>query len=213
MATTSPPTEPAPTQAQPEVPYYGTPTFIHYASIGVAILGPLAYFTPSTRKGASHLIQNAIIASGSFYAINQLAFDYTGKSIVQRSDDRWAKILGTTAGSSSILDPLPEKAKQTKLAMEAARAQREALLPEEERRRLEETRRKREDGKKGLISRIWYGGEDEDWKKKRLEADKKAIEEGKGYGDIIMDQIWDVWNQEKGKKGEEKKEGGDEKKE
>ncbi|RKU41883.1 hypothetical protein DL546_003892 [Coniochaeta pulveracea] len=179
--------------AQPEVPYYGTPEFLHYAAIGIAVLGPIAYFTPSTRRGASSTIQRAILASGSFYAINLLAFDYTGRSIIQRSEDRWGKILGTnsSSGSSGLFDPLPEKAKQTKIAMDAARAAREAALPEEERRKLEERRRAREEGKKGLISRIWYGGEDEDWKKKRLEEDQKAIQEGKGYGDIIMDQIWE----------------------
>lgn len=219
MATSTTPTAPAQSQtqtAEPEVPFYGTPAFIHYAAIGVAVLGPIAYFTPSTRKGAASTIQSAILASGSFYGINQLAFDYTGRSIIQRSEDRWGKILGLgnsgSGSSSGVFDPLPEKAKQTKLAMEAARAQREALLPEEERRKLEDKRRAREESKRGMWSRIWYGGEDEDWKKKRLEEDSKAIAEGKGYGDIIMEQIWEVWNQTTGKgKTEEKKEGDDKK--
>ncbi|KAL5347937.1 hypothetical protein ACLOAV_007348 [Pseudogymnoascus australis] len=40
----------------------------------------------------------------------------------------------------------------------------------------------------------------EGWKAQRDEREKKAVEEGKGYGDLIMDQIWDVWTWGKGEK-------------
>lgn len=40
----------------------------------------------------------------------------------------------------------------------------------------------------------------EGWKAQRDEREKKAAEEGKGYGDLIMDQIWDVWTWGKGDK-------------
>ncbi|KFY85672.1 hypothetical protein V500_08201 [Pseudogymnoascus sp. VKM F-4518 (FW-2643)] len=40
----------------------------------------------------------------------------------------------------------------------------------------------------------------EGWKVQRDEREKKAVEEGKGYGDLIMDQIWDVWTWGKGDK-------------
>lgn len=60
---------------------------------------------------------------------------------------------------------------------------------------LEEVRRMEEREKeKGLLEKVWMGGESEDWKAKRDERERKALEEGKGYGDLIMDQIWDVWN-------------------
>lgn len=32
------------------------------------------------------------------------------------------------------------------------------------------------------------------WKENRLREEREALEEGKGYGDIIMEQIWEVWN-------------------
>jgi hypothetical protein len=38
------------------------------------------------------------------------------------------------------------------------------------------------------------GGEGDDWKAKRDAKEKEALEEGKGYGGLIMDQIWEVWN-------------------
>ncbi|KFY30689.1 hypothetical protein V493_01738 [Pseudogymnoascus sp. VKM F-4281 (FW-2241)] len=40
----------------------------------------------------------------------------------------------------------------------------------------------------------------EGWKAQRDEREKKAMEEGKGYGDLIVDQIWDVWTWGKGEK-------------
>lgn len=52
-----------------------------------------------------------------------------------------------------------------------------------------------------VLSRIWMGDEKEGWKERRLEEERKALEEGKGYMDMIFEQIWDVWNWDK-KKGE-----------
>lgn len=57
----------------------------------------------------------------------------------------------------------------------------------------------------GILQRLWIGGEGRDWKKKRDQREKEALEEGKGYGDLIMDQIWEVWNRGE-KKMEEVKE-------
>lgn len=62
-------------------------------------------------------------------------------------------------------------------------------LEKKERERVEA-----EQGKKGMFEKIWLGEEGEDWKRKRDEREKAALEEGKGYGGLIMDQIWEVWN-------------------
>ena len=199
------PTIPPPTTATEEVPFYGTPPILHYGAIGASILGPIAFLIPAGRKNFSTQLQNALLASGSFWGFNQLAYDYTGRSIVQRSNERWGKIF------SSLEGDLPtEKARAVKAQLEAqklARRQDEAARAETERLRLEDEEMKR----KGLLTRVWMGDEGEDWKQRRIEEDKKALESGKGYGDIIMDQIWEVWNQTtgKGKKEEKVQEKGD----
>ncbi|KAF2822163.1 hypothetical protein CC86DRAFT_373342 [Ophiobolus disseminans] len=54
---------------------------------------------------------------------------------------------------------------------------------------------------KGIFGRLWMGDEKDDWKERRLEEERKALEEGKGYMDMIFEQIWDVWNWDK-KKGD-----------
>ena len=75
----------------------------------------------------------------------------------------------------------------------------------------------REDRARSLLNRVWYGQEGEDWKQKRNEREKKALAEGKGYSDLILDQIWEVWNwgqtdESEKEEGEKKKERGEEKK-
>lgn len=71
---------------------------------------------------------------------------------------------------------------------------------EEEQRRA----RRQEDGavqeevrKRGLLKGIWMGGESDDWVEERKRKEKEALEEGRGYGGLIMDQIKDVWGVKK----------------
>jgi len=47
---------------------------------------------------------------------------------------------------------------------------------------LEEIKRRQEEGKRRK------------WKEEREKREKEAAEDGKGYGDLIMDQVWEVWN-------------------
>jgi hypothetical protein len=47
---------------------------------------------------------------------------------------------------------------------------------------------------RSLPEKIWMGAETEGWKERRLREEQQALAEGKGYGDLIMEHIWDVWN-------------------
>ena len=46
----------------------------------------------------------------------------------------------------------------------------------------------------GLTQKLWRGSEPADWKTRRLQEEREALEEGKGYWDLIGGQIWEVWN-------------------
>ena len=61
----------------------------------------------------------------------------------------------------------------------------------------------------GLLERMWMGDEKEGWKERRLQEEREALEEGRGYGSLIMDQIWEVWNWGKKKDGEDGSKEGD----
>jgi hypothetical protein len=43
----------------------------------------------------------------------------------------------------------------------------------------------------------------EEWKVERQHEIQEELEEGKGFGDMIMDQIWEVWNWGKPKKDDD----------
>ncbi|TKA70520.1 hypothetical protein B0A49_07499 [Cryomyces minteri] len=49
----------------------------------------------------------------------------------------------------------------------------------------------------GIVERVWMGSEKEGWKERRLREEQEALDEGRGYGGLIMDQIYEVWNWKK----------------
>ncbi|KAH8882830.1 hypothetical protein GQ53DRAFT_753366 [Thozetella sp. PMI_491] len=184
------PTAAAPPADAPEPQWNGTTPFIHYSAIGFAIISPLTMLLPGRRKGGIHRLQSMILAGSAFWGFNQLAYDYTGKSIYQRSNERWAKVLTPME--------LPEKAKQNRALMEAERARRAAAGSPEEQVAAESRLRRREDADLNAIDRLM--GAEKGWKEKRDEREREALASGKGYWDLITEQIWDVVNQTGGKK-------------
>jgi len=144
---------------------------------------------------------------GTGWGANQITLERTGRSIITRVTDpldNWNSF------------ELPEKAMNTKerlrMAKEARDANYEARLKGEvygveadvkSSKILAELRGKKV-VEKPLVDKIWMGSEGDDWKEKRDARERKALEEGKGYGWLIMDQIWDVWTWGKNKTEEVK---------
>ena len=81
-----------------------------------------------------------------------------------------------------------EKLRRTE-GIESVRRKGEELA---ERSRAEKEQKEKED--RGLLEKVWMGSEGEDWKAERDQREKEALEDGRGYGGLIMDQIWEVWN-------------------
>ncbi|OCL14718.1 hypothetical protein AOQ84DRAFT_330578 [Glonium stellatum] len=112
---------------------------------------------------------------------NQAARSYTGRGV-------WQHVAPLADNSA--------------LPTERAREVQRALREREERERGEREALGRRDGvrERGLLEKVWMGDEKEGWKERRLQEEREALEEGRGYGSMIMEQIWEVWNW--GKKGE-----------
>lgn len=108
------------------------------------------------------------------YCSNYLIREQTGRSVWQH--------VTTPARSSSILPP-----------------EERANLDRELQRGREELRRVRHEG----ISVVEEVSKREAWKKKLEEEIKEDVAEGKGYGDMIYDQIYEVWNWGKRKEEED----------
>jgi hypothetical protein len=150
-------------------------------------------------------LYTGLLMTGTFLGGNQLAYEYTGRSFVARCKARMQAIQSMGEGS------LPEKAKIMQVRLREERQRREKMqgvsanpVPEVKEEKLEigvldEVRRKREEDekeaeKRGILQRLWMGEEGDDWKAKRDKREREALEEGRGYGGLIMDQIWEVWN-------------------
>ncbi|KAJ8128850.1 hypothetical protein O1611_g4779 [Lasiodiplodia mahajangana] len=65
---------------------------------------------------------------------------------------------------------------------------------------------------KGILQRIWMGDAEPDWKEKREQKEREALQEGGGgYWGLITEQIAEVWNGGRKSGGDASKEktGGD----
>lgn len=186
MATEPPPQSQNETLLQREKDYE---RFKNYTAITFLIASPVLIALPPRKL--DHL--TVLLASAFCISANHIARERTGRSIVDRLESRL-----TT--KPAILRELPsERAQEIQARLRAAREKQMREAAGEELEKL----RAREAQEKGIAQRAWMGGESEGWMERRLKEEQKAIEEGKGYGDLIMDHIWDVWNWGR-KRGEEK---------
>jgi hypothetical protein len=166
---------------------------IHNVSLGALIACPIIILLPPRKLD----IYTLALLSGMFAGGNQLSKEYTGTSMLQRFGNRLESVSGRE---------LPPKAQEMQIRLREEKVRREEALAggrgigemrrkgEElaERFRVEKEQKQTED--RSLLKKVWMGSEGEDWKEKRDTREKEALEEGKGYGGLIMDQIWDVWN-------------------
>lgn len=171
-----------------------TPPWMHYMAWGAAILGPVVMFMPPRRVG----FQAVVLASGTFVATNQLAYDYTGTTIWGRFQRRFMTPDANSGVGGSIL---PEKALRTQELLRLERERREAALPEAERKARQEEREKKEAASRGVWQRLWMGDAKEDWREERRRKEKEALDEGKGYGDLIVEQVKEVFSSSKEDEG------------
>lgn len=147
---------------------------------------------PPRRAG----FQSLFLSGGTFWATNLLAYDYTGESMTQRFDRRWKGVFD---------GGLPERARRNQELLRLERERREAGMPEAERMALLEERERRELASRGPLAKLWMGSEKGNWTEERRKKEKEALERGEGYGDLIIEQIKEVFTGGSKKDGEGKK--------
>lgn len=81
-----------------------------------------------------------------------------------------------------------ERVEELRREEDEARARREQLFEA-----TREKERQREEKPRGLLKSVWMGGESDDWIEERKRKEREALEEGKGYGSLIWDQVKEVW--------------------
>ncbi|KAE8444964.1 hypothetical protein EG329_014092 [Mollisiaceae sp. DMI_Dod_QoI] len=186
---------------------------IHNVSWGALIVCPILIAVPPRKLD----IYTLALLTGTFLGGNQLSREYTGISMVQRLQNRL---------NSFHVPELPPKALETQKRLKEEKEFRErrrlglqanedlarrqeaelkaGVLEEVERKRIEDAQKARKDAERTVLEKVWMGSEGADWKAKRDQREKEALEDGRGYGGLIMDQIWEVWNWGKDKNEEVK---------
>lgn len=172
--------------------------FKNYAAYTFLIGAPILIALPPRK-----LDPLTVLVLCSFGAsANHLVHEHTGRSIIDRIDARISRIQGSFSALPS------ERAQEIQDRLRAARDAQIRLAQDEQLqvriRELEEKRdlsgteeieklKARQVQERGALQRVWMGGESEGWKERRLREEQKALSEGKGYGDLIQEHIWDVW--------------------
>jgi hypothetical protein len=153
-------------------------------AIGGAILCPTLIIMPPRKLD----LYTFALGIGFYLSTDHLLEHYTGRDLFHQ-----------------VSFTRPNIALPTEKARETQRMFQEQRLREGQERLQREGRVAEEKNEnKGVFQRLWMGEETEGWKERRLEEEKKALEEGKTYTSMIMEQVWEVWNWDKKKNGEGK---------
>lgn len=158
-------------------------TLTHNLSLGLLFLCPaIALLPPRKLDLYTFSLGGAWIASA-----NHLTRERSGRSILEHFNG---------VGNSIVGHEMPtEKAREL-----------QKRVREERQRTLRESANGGEEvpaKQRGILEKVWMGDEKEGWKERRLQEEREAIEEGRGYGGLIVDQIWEVWNWGKAKEGDD----------
>ena len=156
---------------------------IHNAALAGTILVPMVMLLPPRRMD----LRFFVLAGTFSIASNQLAYEYTGQSLYARFNSR-------LTGAFTV--DLPEGAQRTQRLLREHREREAAAAAAKAAAGNSQAGARSDDDNKGLrgtVRSVWMGSESEGWKEKRLEEHRQALEEGKGLGGIIMDQIAEVF--------------------
>ncbi|KAF4626698.1 hypothetical protein G7Y89_g11457 [Cudoniella acicularis] len=199
---------------------------IHAVSIAAVVLCPALIALPPRKLDAYTLA----LVSGTLMGGNQLAYEYTSRSIVTRIQDRVELRRQEGLRRAAALESAQAEAEEERqqglvgtVIFGRESDKKESLvgrmniesssMPEtkidspiiEEVKRKQQVETKHVEKQRSPLEKFWMGGEKSTWKKERDRKEQEALAEGKTYGDIIMDQIWEVWSWGKDKMEEVKK--------
>ncbi|KAL4871108.1 hypothetical protein BDV12DRAFT_194754 [Aspergillus spectabilis] len=176
-------------------------------AIAFLITSPILLAIPPRRLNPASVFH----ISAFTISANHVTGQKTGRSILDRIEDRISSKSRHNPAPSFLgggdTGGLPtEKAREIH---EKIREAREARLKDEGLSREEkEVLRARQGQERGVVERVWMGNETGGWKERRLREEQKALDEGKGYGDLIKEHIWDVWTWGESRKDDNEGEGG-----
>lgn len=158
---------------------------VHAACIASVVIAPILALLPP-RKIDLYTLSLGVLTT---YSANRLYREsHSGRSFWDREPvppaERAGALLKAKA-SELPTDRAREFQRQYQARIDAEAKSNGKVMTDEEKERASRT----------ILEKTWYGSESEhDWKAKREKEVQEKLAEGKGYADIITDQIWEVWN-------------------
>jgi hypothetical protein len=150
---------------------------IHAVSLVAVVLCPVILALPPRKLD----VYSILLVSGTCVGGNQLAREYTGRSIVKRVQE-----IPASFGFGTLYSK--RERESVWLGTDGARLKENNRIPIAD---IKNTSILEEIEKQKVASEAHAKPK---WKEERDRKEIDAAQEGKGYGDLIMEQIWDVWN-------------------
>ena len=186
--------------------YYGTPVWVHAASIAASVLGPIGLMLPPRRMS----VRSVVLVAGTCIGTSQLAYDYTGTSLFARFGSRAQGVLDE---SNADLPPAALKRQAAMRAEKERRAAAAAALQAGQNSSASSPDTAASDAaEKSRLQKLWMGKEKENWVEERARRERDTLESGGSYWDLIMTQIGEAVQEFLPQSKEQKKEEDEKKK-
>lgn len=158
-------------------------SFLHNASVVMLVAAPVLILIPPRKLDLyTFSLTGAFVASA-----NHLTKERTGAGLLYQLP---GARLPPAAQAHHDRMKAREEARRL-LDDPSSRAQTTTIEEQLQKRNIEH---RAPAGLEKVAKDLWMGGEKEGWKERRLAEEQKKLNEGEGYGGMIMDQIWEVWN-------------------
>lgn len=153
-------------------------SFLHNSSLAMLVIAPILIALPPRKLD----MYTFLLAGGFFASANHITKERTGAGLLyQLPGARLPPVAVEYQERRRLLDEPPS---QSQVHMPSIQEQLQ-------RRGIEH---RKDEGLEKIAKDMWMGGEKEGWKERRLAEEQKKLDEGEGYGSMIVDQIWEVWN-------------------
>jgi len=151
-------------------------------AIATAVACPLLVLLPPRKLD----FFTAGLCITTVFSTNYLVQDYTGRSITQHITGARPPVVVSSGAQT------PADEAQTRVSDAVVRAERQEAL-------LRVPAGGREVGVNvneaaGVAEQVEASRQQAKWALERQREEQEALDEGKGFGDIIMDQVYEVWN-------------------
>lgn len=139
------------------------------------------------------------------FSANRVSVDRTGRSILEHAvaRQRWLSSGGSGSGAMALPTEKAEHMREQlrRQREEALRATSGSTAISAAARSGSDSQQQSGEKELGVLAQLWLGDEKHDkehWREKRLEKEREALNQGKGYSTMIMEHIAQAWKEVKG---------------